>query len=93
MNIRQIILSVLVGILLCLLALEVPRAIAVRNDAYRWFDPIVDIRGIIVSDYVNEPDEEEMQERRGTAVSLLPSAGSSGADSTDLTTDYDTTLV
>ncbi|MAB81961.1 MAG: hypothetical protein CMJ24_07950 [Phycisphaerae bacterium] len=62
MNIRQIILSVLVGILLCLLALEVPRAIAVRNDAYRWFDPIVDIRGIIVSDYVNEPDEEEMQE-------------------------------
>lgn len=62
MNIRQIIVSVLIGVLLSLLAIAVPRAIAVRDDGYRWFDPIVDIRGMIVSDYVSEPDEEQMQQ-------------------------------
>ena len=62
MNNRQIIVSLLVGTLLCLLVIAVPRAIAVRNDGYRWFDPIVDIRGIILSDYVKEPDEQDMQE-------------------------------
>lgn len=62
MNIRQIIVSILVGVVLWLLATAVPRAIAVRDDGYRWFDPIVDIRGMIVSDYVSEPDEEQMQQ-------------------------------
>ena len=62
MNIRQIIVSILVGMLLWLLAITVPNAIAVRDDGYRWFDPIVDIRGIIVSDYVSEPDQQQMQQ-------------------------------
>ncbi len=62
MKIRQIIpVTVLLGIVI-LLSTLVPRAIATRSDGYRWFDPIVDIRGHIIDDYVESPDEEAMQE-------------------------------
>ena len=62
MKIRQIIpVTVLLGIVI-LLSTLVPRAIATRSDGYRWFDPIVDIRGHIMEDYVETPDDEAMQE-------------------------------
>lgn len=61
MKIRQIIALVLLVFLGVTLMTVVPRATAVRESGYRWFDPIVDIRGHLLNDFVETPDDDAMQ--------------------------------
>jgi carboxyl-terminal processing protease len=42
--------------------IHLPFAIAARTSAYEWFDPIVDVRRILIDRYVEQPDEESMQQ-------------------------------
>ncbi|MCH2161394.1 MAG: S41 family peptidase [Phycisphaerales bacterium] len=32
-----------------------------RSDDLEWFDPLIDVRGMVLQDFVEEPDPEEMQ--------------------------------
>ena len=61
MKIRQIIALVLLVFLGVMLMTVVPRATAVRESGYRWFDPIVDIRSHLHNDFVEAPDDDAMQ--------------------------------
>ena len=61
MKIRQIIALALLVFTVAILLTVVPRATAVRDNDYRWFDPIVDIRSHIINDYVEAPDDAAMQ--------------------------------
>lgn len=62
MNIRQILPPLLLLALVALLAVELPSAIAGRARNYDWFGPVIDARAMLMSSYVENPDEEVMQE-------------------------------
>ena len=62
MNIRRTSAYVLLIALCGMLAFELPRAIASRVDGYRWFDPVVDVHGMIVDDFVKNANRQAMQE-------------------------------
>lgn len=51
-------LIVLTGTLL----VQLPMAIADRSSVYEWFNPIIDVRDVLVRRYVTEPDQERMQQ-------------------------------
>lgn len=34
---------------------------AAKNDDLEWFDPLIDVRGMVLQDYVEEPDSEDMR--------------------------------
>lgn len=38
-------------------------AIASSSPSYEWFDPLIDVRGVLVDRHLNLPDEEAMQEK------------------------------
>ena len=61
MNIRQIVPPLLLLALVALLALELPSAIAGRARNYDWFGPVIDARAMLMSSYVEPPDEDAMQ--------------------------------
>ena len=62
MNIRRTTASILLIALLSMLLLELPRAIANRVDGYRWFDPVVDVHGMILDDFVQNANRQSMQQ-------------------------------
>ena len=41
---------------------------AARSDDLEWFDPIIDVRGMVLEDFVEEPDPEEM---RNAAIAAM----------------------
>ncbi|MBG79284.1 MAG: hypothetical protein CMJ39_01070 [Phycisphaerae bacterium] len=61
MNIRRTSAYVLLIAICGMLAFELPRAIASRVDGYRWFDPVVDVHGMIVDDFVKNANRQAMQ--------------------------------
>ena len=56
--IGRALLIVLFGALL----VQLPIAIAARATDYEWFDPIVDVRALLLAHYVETPDESAMQQ-------------------------------
>jgi len=50
-------------VLLSILAI-VQFSIAITNSApsYEWFDPLIDVRGVLIDRHVKEPDQSEMQQ-------------------------------
>ncbi|MDP7087129.1 MAG: S41 family peptidase [Phycisphaerales bacterium] len=68
MNIRQILPPLLLLALVTLLAIELPAAIAGRARNYDWFGPVIDARAMLMSSYVENPDEDAMQKAILTAL-------------------------
>ncbi len=62
MEFKRVIGPALILVLLATLLIQLPLAIADRSSDYEWFDPIVDVRRILMDRYVEEPDEETMQQ-------------------------------
>ena len=62
MNIRRTIAQTLLIILTGVLIIELPTAIASRVDGNRWFDPIADVHGHIMDDFVKNANRQAMQE-------------------------------
>ena len=56
-TIGPLLLIMLFGALL----VQLPLAIADRSSAYEWFDPIVDVRHLLVERFVDQPDDTAMQ--------------------------------
>lgn len=56
-TIGPLLLIMLFGALL----VQLPLAIADRSSAYEWFDPIVDVRHLLVERFVDQPDATAMQ--------------------------------
>jgi carboxyl-terminal processing protease len=56
----------LMPIMLVLLAtlaiVQLSIAITSTSPSYEWFDPLIDVRGVLVDRHLNSPDEEAMQE-------------------------------
>lgn len=61
MRIKKTVGPVLIVILLGGLLIQLPFAIAARGAAVEWFDPIIDVRHLLMRQYVEEPDEDLMQ--------------------------------
>ena len=40
-------------------------AITSSSPSYEWFDPLIDVRGVLVDRHLNVPDEEAMQQAAG----------------------------
>ncbi len=62
MNIRRTIAQTLLIFLTCVLIIELPTAIASRVDGNRWFDPIADVHGHIMDDFVKNANRQAMQQ-------------------------------
>ena len=45
------------------LLVQLPLALADRTSGYEWFDPIILVRRYLLDGYVEEPDEEAMQQQ------------------------------
>ena len=61
MRVKQILAPVLLAAVFGALLLQLPLAIAERTWDYEWFDPIIDVRRILVDHAFREPDEKRMQ--------------------------------
>ena len=62
-----------VPVLCGLLAIQILVTIgAGRRDDLTWFDPLVDVRAMVLEDFVGEPDPAKMQEAAISA--MLPPA-------------------
>ncbi|UCD76876.1 MAG: S41 family peptidase [Phycisphaerales bacterium] len=61
MRIKQTLAPILLITLFAALLVQLPIAIAARAGEMEWFDPIIDVRRIILDDFVTEPDEPAMQ--------------------------------
>ena len=61
MRIKKTLGPVLMITLFGVLLVQLPLAIADRSSTYEWFDPIVDVRHLIVQRFVDEPDDDAMQ--------------------------------
>jgi len=57
---KRIIGPSLLFILGATLLIQLPIAIAGRTSAYEWFDPLVDVRRILVDRYVEELDDDDL---------------------------------
>ncbi|MHC4106593.1 MAG: S41 family peptidase [Planctomycetota bacterium] len=53
---------VLLVVLFAALMVRLPIAIAERTSAYEWFDPIIDVRRILLDQSIHRPEEEAMQQ-------------------------------
>jgi carboxyl-terminal processing protease len=60
-QVKRIIAPSLLLVLFGAILIQLPIAIAARASVYEWFDPIVDVRRILIDRYVEQPDEEGMQ--------------------------------
>jgi carboxyl-terminal processing protease len=57
---KRLIAPTLLVVLLGVLLVKLPLAIADRSNDYEFFDPIIDIRALIIDRFVEEPDEDAM---------------------------------
>lgn len=62
MRSKKIIAPALLVVLIGTLLVQLPLAIAERSSVYEWFNPIIDVRDVLVRRYVIEPDLEKMQQ-------------------------------
>lgn len=62
MRIKQIVAPMLLAALAGALLIQLPLAIAERSNAYEWFNPIIDVRSILLERYVADVDEQKMQQ-------------------------------
>ena len=62
MRIKKTIGPLLLIMLFGALLVQLPLAIADRSSAYEWFDPIVDVRHLLVERFVDQPDDTAMQQ-------------------------------
>lgn len=58
----------LLVLLVCYLLVQLPLAIADRTSGYDFIDPIIDVRGILAENYVEELDQKRMQVAAITAM-------------------------
>lgn len=72
MPMKRIVAPIMLIVLGGMLLIQLPLAIADRSTSYEWFDPIIDVRTILLEDYVLDPDAQAMQEAtiRGLLDSL-----------------------
>ena len=61
MRIKQTVAPILLITLFATLLVQLPLAIAARSGEMEWFDPVIDVRRIILDKFVTEPDEPAMQ--------------------------------
>ncbi len=61
MRTKRIVAPVLLVILFAALLIQLPMAIAERTSVYSWFEPIQDVRYVLMERFVTEPNEEDMQ--------------------------------
>ncbi len=62
MSIRKFLAPATLAVLFLALLIQLPIAIAARANDYQFFDPIIDIRHLLMERYVDEPNEQAMQE-------------------------------
>lgn len=62
MRLKKRVAPVLLIVLFGALLIQLPLAIADRAGAYEWFDPIIDVRRILMDAHVEPPDEPKMQQ-------------------------------
>ncbi|MHC4989668.1 MAG: S41 family peptidase, partial [Planctomycetota bacterium] len=62
MRIRSVVAPSLLVILFAVVLVQLPLGIAARADQYDFFDPIVDIRSLLLSRFVEQPDDQAMQQ-------------------------------
>jgi carboxyl-terminal processing protease len=60
-SMKKIIAPTLLVVLTGWMLVQLPLAIADRSSSYDWFDPLIEIRHILTTRYVNEPDQEAMR--------------------------------
>jgi carboxyl-terminal processing protease len=61
-QVKRVVAPSLLIVLFGAILIHLPLAIAARASVYEWFDPIVDVRRILIDRYVEQPDEEVMQQ-------------------------------
>ncbi|MHC4948594.1 MAG: S41 family peptidase [Planctomycetota bacterium] len=61
MRVKRVVAPLLLVALSGELLVRLPMAIADRTSVYEWFDPIIEIRHILVNEFVESPDETVMQ--------------------------------
>ncbi len=61
MRMKRFLAPTLLVTLVLAMLIQLPLAIADRSSAYEWFNPIVEIRRILLDGYVIEPNEQAMQ--------------------------------
>lgn len=71
MSMKKIVAPTLLVVLTGWLLVQLPLAIADRSNAYDWFDPLIEIRHILTTRYVTEPDQEAM--RQGAIEGMIES--------------------
>jgi len=59
-SIRRALPPAILLMLIAVVLIQLPRAIAERTSDYEWFDPILEVRRILVRQYVTPPDEAAM---------------------------------
>ncbi len=62
MRIKQTAGPVLLVVLFAAMMVRLPIAIAERASAYEWFDPIIDVRRVLLDHSIHELEEETMQQ-------------------------------
>lgn len=50
------------------LLVGVSAAVTARSSTYTWFDPLIDVQGIVTRDFVEAPDEEKMRDAAITGM-------------------------
>lgn len=61
MRIKRVVVPTLLTVLTAALLVQLPMAIAARTNGYEFFDPLLDIRQVLINAYVEQPDEQKMQ--------------------------------
>jgi carboxyl-terminal processing protease len=60
-QVKRILAPTLLVLLFGTLLIQLPIAIAHRASDYEWFDPIIEVRTVLLNNFVREPDEKAMQ--------------------------------
>ncbi|MBC8309987.1 MAG: S41 family peptidase [Phycisphaerales bacterium] len=61
MSFRPRLMPIMLVLLTTLAIVQLSIAITSASPSYEWFDPLIDVRGVLVDRHVKVPDEEEMQ--------------------------------
>ena len=62
MSPKSRLMPVLLLLLTTLAIVQFSIAISSSTPSYEWFDPLIDVRGVLIDRHLNLPDEEAMQE-------------------------------
>ena len=62
MSNRSRLMPILLVLLTTLAIVQLSIAITNSSPSYEWFDPLIDVRGVLVDRFVKVPDEDEMQQ-------------------------------